>query len=74
MDQAEEFLAVDPGGSSNVPTYGFAAVDQASLATSAMVGCVIVRDGICIAEGYHRRFGGDHTAAADWSSSTAEGG
>lgn len=25
-----------------------------------MVGCVIVRDGVCVAEGYHRRFGGDH--------------
>jgi len=25
-----------------------------------MVGCLIVRDGVCLGEGYHRRFGGDH--------------
>ncbi|MGV3484363.1 MAG: bifunctional diaminohydroxyphosphoribosylaminopyrimidine deaminase/5-amino-6-(5-phosphoribosylamino)uracil reductase RibD, partial [Planctomycetaceae bacterium] len=25
-----------------------------------LVGCVIVRDGVCIGEGFHRRFGGDH--------------
>jgi len=25
-----------------------------------MVGCVIVRDGVCIGEGFHHRFGGDH--------------
>jgi len=25
-----------------------------------MVGCVIVRDGLCIGEGFHHRFGGDH--------------
>ncbi len=25
-----------------------------------MVGCVLVKDGVCIGEGYHRRFGGPH--------------
>jgi diaminohydroxyphosphoribosylaminopyrimidine deaminase/5-amino-6-(5-phosphoribosylamino)uracil reductase len=25
-----------------------------------MVGCVIVREGVCVGEGYHRRFGGAH--------------
>ena len=36
--QFAPFLAVDPGGSANVPTYGFAAADQESLATSATIG------------------------------------
>jgi diaminohydroxyphosphoribosylaminopyrimidine deaminase / 5-amino-6-(5-phosphoribosylamino)uracil reductase len=33
---------------------------QGSVEPNPMVGCVIVKDGTCIAEGYHRKFGQAH--------------
>jgi diaminohydroxyphosphoribosylaminopyrimidine deaminase / 5-amino-6-(5-phosphoribosylamino)uracil reductase len=33
---------------------------QGSVEPNPMVGCVIVKDGVCIAEGYHRQFGKAH--------------
>ena len=37
-----------------------AARGQGFVEPNPMVGCVIVRDGTVIGEGWHRRFGGDH--------------
>jgi diaminohydroxyphosphoribosylaminopyrimidine deaminase/5-amino-6-(5-phosphoribosylamino)uracil reductase len=39
---------------------GLARKGQGWVEPNPMVGCVIVRDGVCIAEGYHRRFGQAH--------------
>ena len=33
---------------------------QGKVAPNPMVGCVIVKDGIIIGEGYHENFGGSH--------------
>lgn len=33
---------------------------RGSVEPNPMVGCVLVRDGVVIAEGYHRKFGGPH--------------
>lgn len=37
-----------------------AALGRGHVEPNPMVGCVIVRDGVAIGEGYHRRFGGPH--------------
>lgn len=37
-----------------------AALGRGHVEPNPMVGCVLVRDGVCLGEGYHRRFGGPH--------------
>jgi diaminohydroxyphosphoribosylaminopyrimidine deaminase / 5-amino-6-(5-phosphoribosylamino)uracil reductase len=37
-----------------------AALGRGHVEPNPMVGCVLVRDGVVIGEGYHRRFGGPH--------------
>lgn len=37
-----------------------AARGRGSVEPNPMVGCVLVKDGVAIAEGYHRKFGGPH--------------
>lgn len=37
-----------------------AARGEGHVEPNPMVGCVIVRDGVCIGEGWHQRFGGPH--------------
>lgn len=37
-----------------------AELGQGFVEPNPMVGCVIVKDGCLVSEGYHRRFGGDH--------------
>ena len=37
-----------------------AVAGEGAVEPNPMVGCVIVRDGETVGEGYHRRFGGPH--------------
>jgi diaminohydroxyphosphoribosylaminopyrimidine deaminase/5-amino-6-(5-phosphoribosylamino)uracil reductase len=44
---------------------------RGSTSPNPVVGCVIVRDGHAISEGYHAKYGGPHAEAAALSSATA---
>jgi diaminohydroxyphosphoribosylaminopyrimidine deaminase / 5-amino-6-(5-phosphoribosylamino)uracil reductase len=55
-------FAPDPRGDATWMTraLSLAIRGQGRVEPNPMVGCVIVRDGVCVGEGFHRRFGGDH--------------